>query len=71
MKKTIACDRMHLIEKLREMNFYGPVFQSGHEFMLYHGNALVIPPDKEFSIAQFRFLLKEVENIVSKEEWLH
>ncbi len=69
MNQTTACSREELIQKLKQMHFYGPIMICGREFMLYHGQALAIPPDTHFSKAQFRFLLREVENIVSQEEW--
>ena len=69
MLSTTACMQEHFIEKLRELNFNGPMTMAGHQFMLYYGQLLVIPPADEFSVAQFRFLLKQVEGIVSQEEW--
>ncbi len=69
MNRITACNRELFIEKLKDLNFHGPVAMSGHQFMLYHGNALCIPLDREFSIAQFRFMLSEVESIVSQDEW--
>ena len=69
MRQSSACSREQMIEKLKEMNFYGPIESFGNEYMLYHGQALAIPAQEEFSIAQFRFLLREVEGFISKEEW--
>ena len=69
MLSNTACLQEKYVEKLREMNFQGPMSMAGHEFMLYYGQVLVIPANAEFSIAQFRFLLKEVEGIISQEEW--
>ncbi len=69
MSANSACSRNSFIEKLKEMHFYGPVNIAGNHFMLYHGRAFAIPQMPQYSIAQFRFLLKEVENIASHEEW--
>ncbi len=69
MLNSTACIQENFIEKLRELNFNGPMTMAGHQFMLYYGQLLVIPSDEEFSVAQFRFLLKQVEGIVSQEEW--
>lgn len=69
MKKVTACNRELFVEKLKELNFYGPVFMNGQHFMLYHGQALSIPKNTTYTISQFRFLLREVESMVSKEEW--
>lgn len=69
MKRVTACSQDQFIEKLQELNFYGPMYMSGHRFMVYHGHTLVVPEQEEFSVPQFRILLKEVENIISQEEW--
>ncbi|RMG25835.1 MAG: type II toxin-antitoxin system HicA family toxin [Methanobacteriota archaeon] len=66
---STACKREQLIEKLQELNFYGPVTYAGQQFMIYHGYSFVLPNHEEITIPQFRMLLSEIENIVSKEEW--
>ena len=69
MSSPTACNRTRYIDKLKEMNCYGPIRENGREFMLYHGQTLSIPRGKVFSVSQFRFLIGEMEAIVSKEEW--
>lgn len=69
MSMNSACSRISFIEKLREMHFYGPVNIAGNQYMIYHGRAFAIPGMPQYSIAQFRFLVKEVESIASHEEW--
>ncbi len=69
MDTNSACRREDFIQKLKEMNFIGPVDIAGKQFMLYHGRAMGIPSEAQYSISQFRFLLKEVEGIASHEEW--
>jgi len=69
MNTIIACSRSDLIEKLLDLNFHGPVKIAGQEFMMYHGQALAVPQQKTFSVAQFRMMLREVDGLISKEEW--
>lgn len=70
MKQPIACNRKQLIEKLRDqLNFLGPVTISQRQYMSHNGQMLAIPPNKEFTVSQFRTLVKEVDQIVSSEEW--
>ncbi len=71
MKSKTACNREQFIEKLKELNFYGPLYISGHQFMSYSGRSLAIPGDKEYSVAQFRFMLQEIDRLISDEEWRH
>lgn len=69
MKSLTACNRERFINKLLEMNCHGPIKENGREFMLYHGQRMVIPRGQQFTISQFRFLINEVEAIVSQDEW--
>ena len=71
MSKNLGCRRALMIEKLQQMNFMGPVEMGGHDFMVYHGRALAIPRRETFSIPQFRFMLAEMESLISQEEWHH
>lgn len=71
MKNNIACDQNAFISKLREMNFSGPIEIAGRKFMLYHGRVIAALNEQEFTIAQFRFLIHEVQKIASTEEWQH
>ncbi len=58
-----------LIGKLKELGFCGPLSFAGHQFMRYHGRLLKIPPYDEYSIPRFRFVLKEIDKIVSQDKW--
>ncbi|MGH1362006.1 MAG: hypothetical protein ACRBF0_00525 [Calditrichia bacterium] len=69
MNTTIACNHDELLTKLAELNFHGPVKIAGQEFMIYHGQALAIPAQNEFTLHQFRMILREVDGLISKEEW--
>lgn len=61
--------RAALIEKLGEMNFKGPFRLNGHEYMLYHGRTLILPPGRRYSVPQIRYFLRHVDQIASAEEW--
>ena len=69
MKSNIACSRSDFIRKLQEMNFSGPFEVANYKYMLYHGRVFTIPIQENYTIPQFRFLLAEVEKIVSSQEW--
>jgi hypothetical protein len=51
------------------MNFSGPFEVANYKYMLYHGRVFTIPIQENYTIPQFRFLLAEVEKIVSSQEW--
>ncbi len=69
MHDKIACTQEQLIEKLRKLHFHGPLLFAGHQFMLYNGQALVLPDGEHCTVAQLRYLLNEIDSIVSEEEW--
>ncbi len=70
MSQKTACKRMEFIRKLQdELNFYGPVSISGRQYMLYNGQRFAIPENEIFTVSQFRTLIREVDGMVSSEEW--
>ncbi len=69
MNEMTIRTRAKLIQKLKELHFTGPAYLAGHLFLIYHGNILSIPKQSEFSIPQFRYLVKLVDEIISEEEW--
>ncbi len=58
-----------LIKNLRELHFNEPITVSSQQYMTYYGNILSIPPNGEYTVAQFRKVIMEVDKIVSDEEW--
>ena len=74
MPKWTPCKRRDFIKKLRQLGFDGPYSGARHQFMLFENHRLAIPSNKEYSVAQLRFMLKEVEAIIGREisndEWI-
>ena len=73
MSPWTPCKRRDFIPKLRSLGFDGPFFGTRHSFMVWGTHRLAIPSNAEYSVAQLRMLLSEVEAIlgrpVSLEEW--
>ena len=58
--------RKEFIDKLKRIGFQGPFSGSKHEFMTFGNHHLAIPSNKEYSVPQLKFMLKEVERIIGK-----
>jgi hypothetical protein len=58
--------RKEFIDKLKRIGFQGPFSGSKHEFMTFGNHRLAIPSNKEYSVHQLKFMLKEVERIIGK-----
>jgi len=58
--------RKEFIDKLKRIGFQGPFSGSKHEFMTFGNHRLAIPSNKEYSVPQLKFMLKEVERIIGK-----
>jgi hypothetical protein len=58
---------------LRQLGFDGPFSGTRHQFMVYEQHRLAIPSNIEYSVAQLRMMIREVENIIGREitaeEW--
>jgi len=67
------CKRRDFIRRLRKLGFDGPYSGTRHQFMVYEQHRLAIPSNTEYSVPQFRMMLREVEEIIgrqiSAEEW--
>jgi len=67
--------RRDFIRRLRQLGFEGPFSGTRHQFMLYEQHRLAIPSNAEYSVAQLRTLIREVEDILGREvtveEWNH
>jgi len=67
------CKRRDFIKRLRKLGFIGPCSGTRHEFMVFEKNRLSIPSNAEYSVAQLKMMLNEVELIISRpisvEEW--
>lgn len=67
------CKRRDFIARVRKVGFDGPYYGTKHSFMIFNEHRLAIPSNKEYSVPQLKFMLKEVENIIKRsvnpEEW--
>ena len=73
MSRLNPCKRRDFIKKLRKLGFDQPRSGTRHEFMIYQQYRLTIPSNSEYSVPQLKMMIKEVENIMSREitidEW--
>ena len=65
--------RRQFIRKLRALGFSGPYSGTRHQFMVFGSYRQTIPGDSEYSVAQVRMLVRQIEAIlqrsISLEEW--
>jgi len=75
VSRWTPCKRRDFIRRLRQLGFEGPFSGTRHQFMLYEQHRLAIPSNAEYSVAQLRTLIREVEDILGREvtveEWNH
>ncbi|TRU50364.1 MAG: type II toxin-antitoxin system HicA family toxin [Microcystis aeruginosa Ma_QC_Ca_00000000_S207] len=73
MSRLNPCKRRDFIKKLRKLGFEQPRSGTRHQFMIYQQYRLTIPSNSEYSVPQLKMMIKEVENIMSREitidEW--
>ncbi|BDT10706.1 MULTISPECIES: type II toxin-antitoxin system HicA family toxin [Arthrospira] len=74
MSRSIPCKRRDFIKKLRQLGFDGPFSGTRHQFMVFGENRLTIPSNDEYSVAQLRMMIREVEEIIDRaislDEWI-
>ena len=65
--------RRELVRKLRALGFTGPYRGTRHEFLIFDLQRQTIPSNAEYSVAQLRIVLRQVESIlgrrISADEW--
>ncbi|HOL22880.1 MAG TPA: type II toxin-antitoxin system HicA family toxin [bacterium] len=66
MQRLSPIKRAKFIQKLKKLGFQGPVSGAKHQFMIYKSYRLAIPSNKEYSVPQIKFMLKEIEDITNK-----
>lgn len=66
MSRWTPCKRRVFIRRLRQLGFDGPFSGSRHQFMVYRDLRLTVPSNAEFSVAQLRLMLHEVEGILER-----
>ena len=73
MSRWTPCKRTELIRRLRRLGFDGPFSGTRHQFMVFHQRRLSVPSNSEYSVAQVRMMLSEVEGILGRQitfdEW--
>ena len=73
MSRLNPCKRRYFIKKLRKLGFEQPRSGTRPQFMIYQQYRLTIPSNSEYSVPQLKMMIKEVENIMSREitidEW--
>ncbi len=67
MNRWTPCKRRDFIRRLRGLGFEGPYSGRRHQFMVLGSHRLAIPSNSEYSIAQLRFMVREVEAILERE----
>ena len=75
MSQWRRCKRRLFIRRLRKLGFDGPYSGTRHQFMVYKQYRLAIPSNAEYSVPQLRMMVREVEQITSRqisaEDWAH
>ena len=73
MSRWTPCKRREFIRRLRHLGFDGPFSGTRHQFLIYLQHRLAIPSNDEYSVAQLRVMLREVQGILGREitveEW--
>jgi len=73
VSRWTPCKRRDFIKKLRAIGFDGPYAGGNHHFLVYGQHRLAIPSNSEYSVAQLRMMLREVEAIlnhaIAPDEW--
>ena len=73
MSRWTPCKRRIFIQRIRQLGFDGPFSGTRHQFMVFKQNRLAIPSNKEYSVAQLRIMIQEIEKIIGRkiniEEW--
>ncbi|MBI5167214.1 MAG: type II toxin-antitoxin system HicA family toxin [candidate division NC10 bacterium] len=58
---------------MHQLGFDGPFSGTRHQFMVYEQHRLAIPSNAEYSVAQLRMMLREVQELIGREitveEW--
>jgi hypothetical protein len=73
VSRWTPCRRREFIRRLRQLGFDGPFSGTRHQFMIYEEHRLAIPSNAEYSVAQLRMMIREIEEILGREitlaEW--
>ena len=73
MNRWNPCSRRDFIRRLRQLGFRGPYSGSRHQGMKFEGRTLPIPSNREYSVQQLRYVLRQAAEAmgraISAEEW--
>jgi hypothetical protein len=73
VSRWTPCKRREFIQRLRQLGFDGPFSGARHQFMICEEHRLAIPSNAEYSVAQLRVMIREIEEILGREitleEW--
>ena len=73
MAKWKPCKRRDFIKKLRKLGFGPPEPGGRHSYMRHGSYTFTLPSNKEYSVAQVKMLLSEIQHAtgkeISREEW--
>ena len=73
MSRWTPCKRTEFIRRLRKLGFSGPYSGTRHQFLVFGHHRLAVPSNLEYSVAQVRMLIREIELILGREigldEW--
>lgn len=73
MSRWTPCKRRDFILLLRRLGFDGPFAGTRHAFKIYRNHRLAIPSNADYSVAQLRVMIRELETILEREfdadEW--
>ncbi len=73
MSRWTPCKRREFIRRLRKLGFDGPFSGTRHQFLVYQKQRLAVPTNPEYSVAQLRMMVREVEEMLGREitaeEW--
>ena len=66
MSQWRRCKRRDFIRRLRKLGFDGPTLAHDTVYV-YEQHRLAIPSNAEYSVPQLRMMLREVEEIISRQ----
>ena len=73
MGRWKPCKRKDFIKKLKKLGFGSPEPGGRHFYMRPHTYTLTLPNNKEYSVAQIKMLISEIEHGIGKKisirEW--
>ena len=67
MSRWTPCKRREFLRRVHQLGFEGPFSGTRHELMIFQQHRLAIPSNREYSVAQLRILIREIEGILGTE----